>query len=254
MASVNDLLRFLTGFAPLELQLDFDNSGFLVGHGDAEVKRVLLALDITNDVIEEAIQKEANLIISHHPIIFHPLASLTDNGAGSKVMRLAENRIAAICMHTNLDIADGGVNDVLIRLLGASCTDSLDKDGCGRVGFLPEPLSLERFLKHCKSILHTNGIRYVNAGKPVQKLAVMGGAGADSLRDAYEKGCDTYVTADVKYHQFLDALELGVNLIDADHFCTENPIIPVLAEMLEKAYPNIRFLISEKHRALISFC
>lgn len=254
MASVNDLLRFLTGFAPLELQLDFDNSGFLVGHGDAEVKRVLLALDITNDVIEEAIQKEANLIISHHPIIFHPLASLTDNGAGSKVMRLAENRIAAICMHTNLDIADGGVNDVLIRLLGASCTDSLDKDGCGRVGFLPEPLSLERFLEHCKSILHTNGIRYVNAGKPVQKLAVMGGAGADSLRDAYEKGCDTYVTADVKYHQFLDALELGVNLIDADHFCTENPIIPVLAEMLEKAYPNIRFLISEKHRALISFC
>lgn len=254
MASVNDLLRFLTVFAPLELQLDFDNSGFLVGHGDAEVKRVLLALDITNDVIEEAIQKEANLIISHHPIIFHPLASLTDNGAGSKVMRLAENRIAAICMHTNLDIADGGVNDVLIRLLGASCTDSLDKDGCGRVGFLPEPLSLERFLEHCKSILHTNGIRYVNAGKPVQKLAVMGGAGADSLRDAYEKGCDTYVTADVKYHQFLDALELGVNLIDADHFCTENPIIPVLAEMLEKAYPNIRFLISEKHRALISFC
>ena len=254
MASVNDLLRFLTGFAPLELQLDFDNSGFLVGYGDAEVKRVLLALDITNDVIEEAIQKEANLIISHHPIIFHPLASLTDNGAGSKVMRLAENRIAAICMHTNLDIADGGVNDVLIRLLGASCTDSLDKDGCGRVGFLPEPLSLERFLEHCKSILHTNGIRYVNAGKPVQKLAVMGGAGADSLRDAYEKGCDTYVTADVKYHQFLDALELGVNLIDADHFCTENPIIPVLAEMLEKAYPNIRFLISEKHRALISFC
>ena len=254
MASVNDLLRYLTGFASLELQLDFDNSGFLVGHGDAEVKRVLLALDITNDVIEEAIQKEANLIISHHPIIFHPLASLTDNGAGSKVMRLAENRIAAICMHTNLDIADGGVNDVLIRLLGASCTDSLDKDGCGRVGFLPEPLSLERFLEHCKSILHTNGIRYVNAGKPVQKLAVMGGAGADSLRDAYEKGCDTYVTADVKYHQFLDALELGVNLIDADHFCTENPIIPVLAEMLEKAYPNIRFLISEKHRALISFC
>jgi dinuclear metal center YbgI/SA1388 family protein len=253
MPSVQEIFETLSSWAPLELQMDFDNSGFLVGRKDKPVRRALLALDITEEVIREALELGAELIISHHPLIFHPLKSLTGEGPGWKTLLLAENGLAAICMHTNLDIAEGGVNDVLIRLLGAEPEGPLDSTGCGRVGTLPEPLPLRDFLQLCKERLRVNGLRYVDGGKPVRRLGVLGGAGGDEFRDALEKGCDTYVTADVKYHVFLDAAEEGLNLIDADHFCTENPVIPVLARRLREAFPQVDFCVSKKHRQLISF-
>ena len=145
MTTVMDLYRHLCLLAPEGLQMDFDNSGFLVGRGDAPVRRCLLALDITDAVIDEAAALGAELIVSHHPVIFRPLRQLHPTGEGSKVLRLTDNRIAAVCMHTNLDIAEGGVNDVLIRLLGAEPVEALDQDGCGRIGFLPQALPLEAF-------------------------------------------------------------------------------------------------------------
>ena len=253
MKTVEDIFAFLCELAPLELQLEFDNAGLLIGRRRAEVQRVLLALDITDDVIDEAIEMGAQLIISHHPIIFHKLRSVSDADGDARVLRMAEKGIAAICMHTNLDIADGGVNDVLIRLLGASCESALDAEGCGRIGTLPEPMQMDSFLQRCKTLLNAKGLRYYDAGREVSRIAVMGGAGGDALYDAAEKGCDTYVTADIKYHQFLDAARLGINLIDADHFCTENPVIPVLAEKLRDAFPDLSFFVSSRHHALISF-
>ena len=133
MTTVNEVYQQLCSFAPLQLQMSFDNAGFLVGGGDAQVHRVLRALDITDAVIDEAVELGAELIVSHHPLIFHPLRQLHPDGEGSKVVRLLEQEIAAVCMHTNLDIAQGGVNDVLIRLLGAEPEDVLDDDGCGYV-------------------------------------------------------------------------------------------------------------------------
>ena len=251
MTTVNDIFAFLCGIAPLSLQMSYDNAGFLVGHGDAAVDTVLLSLDITGEVIEEAQAIGAQLIVSHHPVIFHPLRSVTADGEGALVMRLVEKRLAAICMHTNLDIAEGGVNDVLIEKLGARCEGALDEDGCGRVGELPQEMSMPAFLDFCKTTLGMNALRYVDAGKSVRRLAVMGGAGADAMREALNKGCDTYVTADIKYHQFLDAVELGLNLIDADHFCTENPVIPAVAEQLQAAFPAVCFRISQRHRQII---
>ena len=253
MRTLNEIYQYLCALAPLELQMDFDNSGFLVGHRNASVSKLLLALDITEDVVEEAIEKKVDLIISHHPVIFHKLSSVTDHGLGDLVLQMAENGIAAVCMHTNLDIADGGVNDVLIRLLGADCECPLDENGCGRVGMLVSPVPLTDFLELCKERLKANGLRYCDAGKDVRRIAVMGGAGADALYEAVEKGCDTYVTADVKYHQFLDAVRLGINLIDADHFSTENPIIPVLADKLRQAFPDVFFKVSACHQTCISF-
>lgn len=254
MRTVDDLYRAMCRIAPPELQTSFDNAGFLVGHGGAEVKTVLLALDITGEVIDEAKDLGAELIISHHPVIFHPLKSLTAEGEGSLVLRLAEEHIAAICMHTNLDIVEGGVNDVLLARLGASGTEPLDEDGCGRIGMLSNPVALPDFLDFCKKTLRVNALRYVDGGKPVCKLAVMGGAGGDAMHDALAKGCDTYVTADVKYHQFLDAARLGLNLIDADHFCTENPVIPAVAESLRGLFPELRFEVSRRHHQIISVC
>ena len=253
MRTLDEIFRFLCELAPLELQMDFDNSGHLVGRRQAPIRTALLALDITDEVIDEAIDEGAELIISHHPVIFHKLSSVSDADGSTYVLRMAEHGIAAICMHTNLDIAEGGVNDVLIDLLGASCKAVLDPAGCGRVGTLPSPMPLNDFLRRCKTLLNVNGLRYYDAGKPVCRLAVMGGAGGDALFDAWSKGCDTYLTADVKYHQFLEAARLGMNLIDADHFCTENPVIPVLAGKLSVAFPDVRFKVSERHRAVVSF-
>lgn len=249
MTKVRDILNFLAGAAPLELQLDFDNSGFLIGRGDAEVRRVLLSLDVTGEVVEEAVSEQAQLIVSHHPVIFRPIKAITDE----KLLSLLENSIAVISMHTNLDIAAGGVNDVLLRLLGASGNEALDDDGCGRIGFLDEELELRDFLAICRDKLNCKGLRYWDAGRRVKKLAVMGGAGGDFVEQAFQRGCDTYVTSDIKYNRFLEAAEMGINLIDADHFCTENPVIPVLAEKLSAAFPEVEFIVSRRHRQLIDF-
>lgn len=249
MRKAGEIYDYLKELAPLELQMDFDNSGFQLGRLDAEVNRALLALDVTEEVVGEAIELGAQLIISHHPLIFSKLRSIMD----TKLLRLAENRIAVISMHTNLDIAAGGVNDVLITLLGARADGPFDPDNCGRVGELPEAQQFDSFLRFCKTALDSKGLRYYDAGRPVKRLAVMGGSGGDYIGCAAEKGCDTYVTADIKYHQFLEAKELGINLIDGDHFCTENPVIPSLCEKLRHEFPDVCFTVSASHGQVISF-
>ena len=249
-----DIYNFLCTLAPPELQMSFDNSGFLVGDINAKVHNVLLSLDVTDAVIDEAIEKNCELIVSHHPFIWDPLKSVTAEQLTSrKLMKLIKRDISVISMHTNLDIAEGGVNDVLISLLGAECCGKLDGDNCGRIGVLPNETELNDFLDFCRERLNTCGLRYVDGGKKVKRLAVMGGAGADAMADAIAKGCDTYVTADIKYHQFLEAKELGLNLIDADHFCTEAPVMSVLAEKIKAAYPELDVRVSSVHSQVVSF-
>lgn len=263
MTKVCDVFEYLNGIAPVSLKMDFDNVGLLVGDGNNAVRKILVALDITDEVIDEATAFGAELIVSHHPIIFEPMKSvLYSDLGGRKIYKLVKNDISAICMHTNLDIADGGVNDALISALGAvsvgyleyTGTDSNGENhGCGRVGELENEMNLNDFLALCKSKLNSNGLRYYDAGLPVKKLAVMGGSGGSSVQLAKEMGCDTYVTADVKYNNFLDAKELVINLIDADHFCTENVIVPILFEKLAENFPDCEIKISEKHRQTALF-
>ena len=144
MTKVQDIFQTLCRTAPLELQMDFDNSGFLLGYGNSPVTKALLALDVTDAVIDEAIREKAELIISHHPLIFHPLRTITNNTPeGRRILRLIENHIAVISMHTNLDIAEGGVNDVLMAALGVQTEAALDEDGCGRIGVLDAKLSMQ---------------------------------------------------------------------------------------------------------------
>ena len=254
MVKVEDIFRTLCELAPLELQMDFDNSGFLVGRGEQPVQRVLLALDVTDEVIDEAIRCGVQLIVSHHPVIFNPVRAVTDtNAQGRRLLKLIERHIAVISMHTNLDIAQGGVNDVLSETLGIQTENVLTEDGCGRIGSLDTELSLDEFLLRCKKALSCNGLRYVDAGRPVRRVAVMGGSGADSLERAAALGCDTYVTADIKYHQFQRALELGVNFIDADHFCTENPVMSRLSGWLKERFPDLQITVSSIHHPIICF-
>ena len=254
MTRICELYDYLCELAPLSLQMEFDNSGFQIGRLQAPVSKVLLALDVTDAVVEEAISLGAELIISHHPLIFHAPRSISDADPGTeRLLKLAENHIAVISLHTNLDIAEGGVNDVLIRLLGAEPERGLDSDGCGRIGTLEKPMDMAAFLPLCKERLASNGLRYYDAGRPVRRLAVMGGSGGDCVDTAYALGCDTYVTADIKYHEFLRAQELGVNLIDGDHFCTETPVIPALREKLAQRFPDVKFLVSKSLHQTVCF-
>ena len=255
MAIVKDIYSFLDQIAPVRYQMDFDNSGFLVGDADSPVSTVLIALDITDDVISEAEDSGAQLIISHHPMIFHALKKVrTDDLTGRKVLRLARRGISAICMHTNLDIADEGVNDALMKAIDADVSGILeptgiDEDGsplgCGRVGTLCRPMPLKEFLPFLSERLHVSGLRYCGE-TDVSRIAVCGGSGGNLLEFAFEAGCDTLVTADVKYDRFLAAKELGMNLIDADHFCTENVIIPVIAEKIRRQFPELDIRISQR--------
>ena len=256
MVTVMDVYNDLAAFAPLDMKMDFDNPGFLVGRGNKDVTGIVVSLDITDDVISEAIEKKAQLIVSHHPLFFS-LKSVTDGDrTGRKLLRLAENGIAAICMHTNLDAARGGVNDALAAAAGIENAEILNVEGVrengeafsyGRVGELKAPMTMDEYLKMLKENLHANGLRYHDAGKPVHRVGTVGGSGGGMLELALDAGCDTFVTADIKYDVFLAAKELGLNLIDADHFCTENTVVPRLAEKLRADFPELTVMCSERH-------
>ena len=262
MATVNEIFELLSKFAPIERKMDFDNVGFLVGSGDTEVTKVLTALDITDEVVQEAVDLGAQLIISHHPLFFS-LKSVNDQDAtGRKIVKLLNNVISAICMHTNLDAADGGVNDALAVSVGLNDMEILVSEGtdsegieycCGRVGVLRKETDMQSYLEIVKTALKTNGLRYYDSGNMVNKVAVVGGSGGSYLEEAYKIGCDTVLTADVKYDVFLRAKELGMNIIDGDHFCTENVVVPVIRRLMEFSFPNVETVISEVHGQTVKF-
>lgn len=255
MATVKDVYHFLDGKAPFYSQLGFDNAGFLVGKGDQPVKRILVALDITEEVASEAAQLEADLIVSHHPVIWEGAKSVTDETIlGRKLLSLITNGIAAICAHTNLDAAKGGVNDSLAAALELTDTELLKiygayEDGTPygieQVGVLPgEAVPLVEFACFVKEKLGANAVRYVDAGRPVHKVAVGGGSCSSSMKDVLAAGCDTFVTSDVKYDGFLDAKAMGLNLIDAGHYPTENVVCPVLVSWLKEGFPEVEVILS----------
>ncbi|MDD6159979.1 MAG: Nif3-like dinuclear metal center hexameric protein [Oscillospiraceae bacterium] len=262
MISVSQVYRLLQSKAPFELQAGFDNAGFLVGRSDSQVSRILVALDITEPVIQEAIDKGAQLIVSHHPVIFGGIKSLTDATlTGRKLLLMAEHGISGICAHTNLDAVEGGVNDALALKLGLSDIGQLRQEGTdqegrpygiGRVGTVPEQ-SLYDFALSVKALLGANGVRLVDGGRTVRTVAVGGGSCGDFLSDAVRQGCDTFVTSDVKYDKFLEAKAIGINLIDAGHYPTENVVCPVLQDWLQEAFPNVETSISRCHKEVFSY-
>ena len=262
MTTVGDILSYLETLAPRSMKMDWDNVGLLCGGKSRPVMKVLVALDPFEGVCEEAAQWGAELILTHHPLIFSPLKSVTDETSiGRAVQLLCANSISAINAHTNLDCAPGGVNDCLARTLGLSDVQVIAPSGVDELGRpwgllrqgTVEAQPLSDFLPKVKSALNCEGLRYVNGGKPVHRVAVGGGACASELMDAVNAGCDTFVTADVKYNQFWDAKDLGLNLIDAGHFPTENPVTALLAEKIAAQFPEVTVKISETHRDCMKF-
>lgn len=261
MATVSDILAYMDAIAPYEYKEDWDRVGLNCGHLNQEVKTVLVALDPFEHVCREAKDVGAQLLITHHALIWQPGFVTDDSEQGKNVLYLIENGIAHMNAHTNLDYADGGVNDVLAHALGLEDVKTIASRGVDsqgnpwgllRQGTVSNQ-TLDAFLAHVKQTLGCCGLRFVDAGMPVSRVAVGGGSCADMLKTVAQAGCDTFVTADVKYNQFWDALSLGVNLIDAGHFYTENPVCHALAEKLQKAFPEITVLLSKNHHDCMKF-
>lgn len=240
MTKVSDIAAYLEDKIPTSLKEDYDNVGLLCGFPDRAVSRVFIALDIDTETILEAGKAGAELIVSHHPVIFTPMRRVLDDElTGRRVIRLIESGISAICMHTNLDRLTGGVNAALAHAVGAEPVEMLDM-GC--IAQLP-PESLEVFLTATSKALGADDIRYHSAHRPVRRIAICGGAGGDIVYDAARLCCDTVLTGEIKHHQWLDGRELGLNLIEAGHFATENVVLPVLSDMLTEGFPDLDVIV-----------
>jgi dinuclear metal center YbgI/SA1388 family protein len=261
MATVADILNYIETIAPRSMKEDWDNVGLNCGRMDKKVKTILVALDPFDDVCKEALDIGADLLVTHHALLWRPGFITDTTEQGRNTLFMIENGIAHINAHTNLDYAPGGVNDVLATTLGLQDIQLVSPKGIDdkgqpwgllRQGYV-NPMTLEEFLQVVKEKLNCEGLRYVDGGKAVCHVAVGSGGCAGELYQAAKAGCDTYVTADIKYNQFWDAKALGLNLIDAGHFQTENPVCAYLAESLRQAFPEITVKISQRHSDCIKF-
>lgn len=233
MAKVKDFYGYLNSIAPFETQEGWDNSGMLVGDMDAEVKKVAVVLDITHEEIKKAKAIGADLIISHHPVIFTPIKSVTK---GSVPYELVASSINALCCHTPLDIADGGTNDSLAELLGIEVTRT--EDPILRLGTV-EPTTAENLAGKIAKTLNTK-VRYADAGRKIEKIAICTGAGCSLIEAAGE--IDAFITGDASHHNFLDCIQAGITLIAAGHYETEIVVVPVLVKELQAQFPDIEII------------
>ena len=246
MATVKCIYDFLDKIAPFESAMDFDNCGILVGDKNKSVEKILLALDITSEVVEEAQKTGAELIISHHPVIFKGIKNLEFN---TPVSLLCKFGISAICAHTNLDLAKEGVNFHLAKKIGLENLSSLAiENGCslGLIGDLSSSLNCKEFAETVKEKLDCNGVRYTfKTDCKINKVAVCSGTGGEFVELAKNLGADVFVTGEIKHSQILKANEIGLMVVDAGHFKTENVVIKPLYEILQKEFAHIEFNISE---------
>ena len=263
MPTAAELEKSLFALAPREGAADWDNVGLLVGDPARSVSRVLVALDITQAVAEEAIAAGCDAIVAHHPVIWGQIGQVTDEtSTGRKLLTLIENGIAAICAHTNLDAAEGGVNSELARRMGLEHPVPLEVDGedengvpygIGRVGHLPASMPLSDFAQYTKKALGLEGVRVLDAGVPVSKVAVGGGACGSMLSLVKAQGCDTFVTSDLKHDLYLEARDMRINLLDAGHYSTETVVCPVVKTWLEESFPGLSVEVARSQGEVFTY-
>lgn len=248
MITVFDIFKYIDGIAPFNTAMDFDNVGILVGDEKDNVKKCVVALDITKDVVNEAVNIGANLIISHHPIIFNPLKQLS---ADSIPYLLAKSGVSAICAHTNLDMAAFGVNSCLAELLEIKNTTALslyktksEELPMGLVGELCKYYSCDEFAKFVKEKLNCEGIRYTATERKIKRVALCSGSGGDLIGEVIKKNADAFITGEIKHHEILLAGENDICVVDAGHFKTEDVVILPLVNKLSDKFDSVEFIKS----------
>lgn len=245
MCTVRDVLALMDEIAPMKNLHKGDNSGLIVGNPDMPVKKAILALDITMDVVREAAEKGADVIIAHHPVIFHPLYTLDESDPACLALK---NGIACICFHSPLDMADGGINDIIFDMLNAavgleklSVLEPIHPDGRG-YGFVcsaQKQLLPAELGKQLKELLGCTVVRFTDSKKPVKRLAFCSGSAGGNLPLAIAQGADAYITGDVKHDQWITARNSGIALYDCGHFHTEDIAVPYLLSRFKAQLPDI---------------
>lgn len=257
MVRLSKIMEELEVLAPSSLKCPWDNVGLLVGDESQKISRVFVCLDITSQNVKAAVEFGADLIISHHPLILEPIKNITEaTVTGSIIRTLIKNNISAFCMHTSFDIAEGGMNDVLAQRLGLENIRKFTPDECigengepldgiGRIGSLERPMTMGDFAAFVKDALGTSALKYVgNLAEPVQTVALCSGSGGSEMYAAYHSGADVYVTADLKHDHGRIAEEIGLNMIDAGHFETENIICDFLVDFFRHRFPEVEICAS----------
>ncbi len=232
--TVAEIYRELDTKIPRELSCEWDNDGLMCcPEADREVKKVLVALDVTGEVADAAIDGNYDLILSHHPFIFKGLKNICDeNYISGKAIKLIRQGVSVMSFHTRLDALCGGVNDTLAARLGLSDVMAFGEEGIGRIGVLSEETPLSELATRIKYALGAEGVLISDAGLACRRVAVLGGEGGDDIRAAMAAGADTFVSGRLGYHSMVDAPDMGINLIEAGHFYTENPVCAVLRDLL----------------------
>ena len=246
---IREIIDKLCEKYPLDLQEDWDNSGLQIGNLDYELKNILISLDLEEKGIDMAIGNDCNLIITHHPYLFNGTKSIdfTDQFY-NRLEKIVKNDISVFAMHTNLDTAKGGVNDNFAKVLELDKVEFLDTENehpMARLGFTKEQSSQE-FAEFVKEKLACKGlIVYGDKEKIIKKVALCGGAGSDFIGDAIKKNCDAIVTSDVKYHEAIDNCK-KINIVDPGHFASENHIIYMIKDLLEKNFATGIYTCAKK--------
>jgi len=250
MVYVRDIVMKIEDIAPTTLAENWDNVGLIIGRHDKLVKKVMVMLDADITTIDEAIMNNVDLIVSHHPLLIKPINKITDE----KIIKLIKNDISLYSAHTNLDNANGGVNDILAQKLCLENIETLnDSELCARIGNICE-CTLEELIKIVKTSLNCDFIKYVgDKSSIIRKVGVCGGSGADYITLAQSAGCDVFITGDVKYHQAQLATEIGLCVIDAGHFETENIICSVLANYLQDSFRDIEVETSKRKLSYLKY-
>lgn len=255
MINVSDIRNFFSEFCPESLAFDRDNVGLIVGRADKDVDKVLLTLDVDENVVNEAIMLDADIIVSHHPLMFNAVRRLTDSTPAEKTLRaLVANDIALVSAHTNLDCINGGLNDYLASKLGVRDTHVIEVEdefggkqhGYGRVGFTDDGMTLGDMLSRITNVLPASGLRYVgDTSQPVKRVALNCGGGASEMDICISMGVDLFITGDVKYNPARDAYENGMAVIDAGHYETEFIVTELFARLLGQRFPSLELVCSE---------
>ena len=255
MKKIKDIIKIMEDFAPKNLKEDFDNVGFMVGDKEKDVKKILLALDCTLDVIEEAKEKDIDLIITHHPLLFRKPSSITtETLTGKKIIELIKNDIGLYSSHTNLDSAEEGLNETIVNVLGFEEGILLEKnknsrnnnEGLGRLVKLDESLILEDLVDIVKEKLNVPFVKVVKGNDKVKNIAIINGSGSDFFSIAIGKGADCIITGDTTYHYASDYKEMGVSIIDTGHFSSEWIVFQKVINKVKVSFAEVDIIISNR--------
>ena len=247
--TVKKLYEKLSERIPEHLSCEWDNDGIMCSADySTEVNNILITLDVTEEIVDYAISRNFDLIISHHPLIFKPLSRLTEeNHVSRKVIKLVSNNVSVFSFHTRADRVEGGVNDLLAKIIGLVDVESFGEDGIGRVGNLPEERELDEFADILKMQLGADGVRIADAYNTVKRVALVGGDGKDYVKDAIRAGADTYLSGRIGYNVMEEASDMGINLVEAGHYFTEFPVTKFFSSLVSELDGNAYIEIADSN-------